>query len=166
MCSLFKDGERELAAEGGGERAEEVDDGSFSWETLFLPAAYRCCTTRSIPLPPPPTPSRSHNPPSLDSSWPLHLYTNCQPQLLSLFVSNSKTRPSIHTRPKTVNLFQMWKVIQWRNERFGPLTETFCHLIPLSACGINLPSLLLCQCAGGRSAAVSLKLVSKASVWF
>lgn len=62
-CVLYLKTERE--------RAEEVDDGSFSWETSFLPAVYRCCTTRS------------HNPPpTLHSLWPLHLYTNCQQQLL------------------------------------------------------------------------------------
>lgn len=39
----------DLAVVGGGERGEEVDDGSFSWETSFLPAEYRCCATRPIP---------------------------------------------------------------------------------------------------------------------
>lgn len=34
-----------LKGEMGGaeEQREEVDDGSFSWETSFLPAEYRCC---------------------------------------------------------------------------------------------------------------------------
>lgn len=73
-----------LKGEMGGaeEQREEVDDGSFSWETSFLPAEYRCC-------PPPPTApdlftfmqtvsSSSHTARSLLEHWRKRKSTTCR----------------------------------------------------------------------------------------